>query len=247
MGGTILLGSNGRLASFIRKIHPEAKCYDKDTLDIANREDVIALIEKEKPSLIINCAAITDVEYCETHKDECWKVNAEAVKFLAEAADKVKAKLIHFSSNYAINPINEYGKAKEASEKYASKNGLVMRTDLYDTKTYIVKKLLFTEEALNAYDDKFFNPIYMGTMAELIFKLKDRTGVMNIVTKERLSMYEFALKICKVFGIDKSRVKPVKSAEEAGKAKRPKEIYLKPDVDISITDDLKRFKNELEK
>ena len=241
----LLLGSKGRLAYFIKKIHPEAICYDKE-VDISDKEQITNLIEKEKPSLIINCAALTDLEYCENNPEECWKVNALAVKYIAEVAKKINAKLIHFSSNAAINPVNEYGKAKLASENFAKPSGLVIRTDIYDTKTFIINKLLFTDEKLNAYNDAFFNPIYMGTMAELIFKLKDKTGILNIVTKEKISFYEFALKICEIFNIDQSRVIPVRYNENQ-KVKRQKELYLKPDINISIDEDLRRLKDDIKR
>lgn len=247
MNGTLLLGSYGRLAAFIRNVQPEVRGYDRDTLDITDKTAVCRLLERERPPWIINCAAITDVEYCEKHPQECWAVNAEAVKTLAEASEAVNAKLIHFSSNYAIDPINEYGKAKRASEEFASKKGLVLRTDLYDKNTFVIRKLLFTDEPLEAYEDRFFNPIYMGTMANIVFELKNETGVKNIGTRERLSVYEFALKVCEVFHIDRSRVHSIPSAEEPGRARRPKEIYLKPDVDIPLLIDLQRFKHELEK
>ncbi len=242
----LLLGSKGRLASFIKKIEPKALGYDKDEIDISNKEQITELIEKEKPSLIINCAALTDLEYCENHPEECWKVNALAVKYIADATKKINAKLIHFSSNAAINPVNEYGKAKLASETFAKDKGLIIRTDIYDTKTFIINKLLFTDEQINAYTDVFFNPIYMGTLAELIFKLRNKTGILNVVTKEKLSFYDFALRVCKVFNIDKSRVIPVKYNENQ-KVKRSKELYLKPDINILIDDDLRKFKDELNK
>ena len=242
----LLLGSKGRLASFIKKIKPEAIGYDKDEVDISDKEQITNLIEKENPSLIINCAALTDLEYCEDNPEECWKVNALAVKYITEAAKKINAKLIHFSSNAAVNPVNEYGKAKLASESFVKDKGLVIRTDIYDTKTFLINKLLFTEEKINAYNDIFFNPIYMGTMAELIFKLKDKTGILNIVTKEKISFYEFVLKICEIFNIDQSRVIPVKYNENQ-KVKRQKELYLKPDINISIDEDLRRFKNDFKR
>src|SRR3989344_1717335 len=242
----LLLGSKGRLASFIKKIKPEAIGYDKDEVDISDKEQITNLIEKENPSLIINCAALTDLEYCENNLEECWKVNALAVKYITEAAKKINAKLIHFSSNAAVNPVNEYGKAKLASESFVKDKGLVIRTDIYDTKTFIINKLLFTKEKINAYNDIFFNPIYMGTMVELIFKLKDKTGILNIVTKEKISFYEFALKICEIFNIDQSRVIPIKY-DANQKVKRQKELYLKPDINISIDEDLRRFKNDFKR
>ncbi|MEK6935114.1 MAG: sugar nucleotide-binding protein [Nanoarchaeota archaeon] len=243
----LLLGSKGRLASFILKKHPEVIGYDKDKVDISNKEQITNLILKEKPSLIINCAAITDIEYCNKNPEECWKVNTLAVKYLVEAARKVNAKLIHFSSNYTLKPVNEYGWSKLASEAFASQEGLVIRTDIYDTKTFIINQLLNTKENLNAYNDKFFNPIYMGTLADYIFKLKDKTGILNVVTKEKLSFYEFALKVCEIFNIDKSRVISTKSQEEKKEIRRPKDLYLEPDIDFSIHDDLQNFKKDLKK
>jgi dTDP-4-dehydrorhamnose reductase len=243
----ILTGREGKLGSVIKLKHPEVKSFTKKTLDITDRPNVFKTITEEKPKYIINCAALTDSEYCEAHPTECWNVNVIGVRNLAEAANMVKAKLIHFSSNYVINPVNEYGWSKLASESIAAQNGLVLRTDMYDISTFIINKLFFTNEIVNAYNDRFFNPISIYSFVKILFNMLDKTGIYNIGTKKRLSMYEFALKICKVFNLDINRVIPLHSNEKQEKVKRPKELYLKPYNNLSILDDLRLFKNELKR
>jgi dTDP-4-dehydrorhamnose reductase len=241
----VLLGEKGRLASFIKRKRPEVQAYSREAIDLTDHQRVRMQMQRLEPALIINCAALTDVEYCERHPKVCWQVNVEGVRNLAAVADQTGAKLIHFSSSYALAPVNEYGKSKLAGEAWVAPKGLVVRSDMYDTQTFIIRKLLRTREALEAYSDKFFNPIYMGTVADLIFIYQDRVGVMNLGTNQRISMAEFALEVCHVFGLSPSRVKLISSEELPGKAKRPKEMFLEPDIDVSLDADLRKFNNDL--
>lgn len=242
----LLTGGKGRLGSIIKSKYPEIKSFDKFSLDVTDRKKVLKIVVRENPNYIINCAAITDVEYCETHPLECWKVNTIGVRNLAEAANMVGANLIHFSSNYALNPVNEYGWSKLASESIVAQNGLVLRTDIYYTSTFLIRKLLFTKERVGAYTNVFFNPISAYSLVKILFKMLDKKGIFNIGTKEKITPYAFALKVCKTFGLDQKRVFPSKLNKTCG-VKRPAQIFLIPHNHLSIESDLRVFKDELEK
>ena len=240
----VLFGSEGRLGRSILIKHPEVTGYGM-SYDIRDFDQVSAVLKEERPDIVINCAAVTDVEYCESHKEECWNVNCKAVETLLRASGGVKANLVHFSSNYALDPVNEYGISKRESEKVVGKRGLVLRTDLYDMHTFLVEKLLGTIENVIAYSDKFYNPISMVGLVEALFGMLKMKGLYNIGTKERISMADFGKTFCKVFGLNENRVFPAPSSDEKKSVKRPKEMYLEPYNNLSIKEDLKRFKNEL--
>lgn len=241
----VMFGSQGRLGRILQKKYPEIVGFGRE-IDITNSQNLRTIIMNQKPNVIINCAAITDIELCEKEPELCRKVNYDAVKKLAELSQEVGANLVHISSDYALSPVNEYGKAKRESEKVVTPVGIVLRTDLYGKETFLIRKLVFTNDLVQAYEDKFFNPISMASFADILFEMKEKKGIYNIATLERISMFQFALKICKIFQLDEKRVSPSLSSDQNQSVKRPKELFLEPYNSLSIEEDLRRFKHELE-
>ena len=110
----------------------EIIAHDVDTLDITDTEAVIALFERERPEAVINCAAYTNVNKCETERELAFKVNAIGPRNLAIAAQRVGAKLVHVSTDYVFRgdgsvpyvewdrtePVSVYGSSKCLGEEY---------------------------------------------------------------------------------------------------------------------------------
>lgn len=115
-----------------------------EILDITNKDKVKKLIQKYTPEFIVNCAAFTNVDACETEKELCWKLNVDAVKNLIIASRICNAKIIHISTDYIFdgkngpysetetpNPISFYGRSKLASENALKASGVdfvILRT-----------------------------------------------------------------------------------------------------------------------
>ena len=76
---------------------------DVDELDITDRDEVVAFVRRMEPDVIINCAAYTNVDGCESHTEDAFKVNALGPRNLAIAAQKVGAKLVHVSTDYVFS------------------------------------------------------------------------------------------------------------------------------------------------
>ena len=107
---------------------------DKEEIDIVSAKECENAIKNTAPNIVINAAAYTNVDACETAKEECFAVNAEAVKNIAEACRKKNIRIIHFSTDYVFdgkgdkpykeedkrNPISVYGESKLAGEGYFS-------------------------------------------------------------------------------------------------------------------------------
>ena len=74
--------------------------YEFHSMDITNRETVLKVIEETKPHVVINTAAMTDVDKCESEKDNCWKQNVNAVEYLVEACAKNDIFLLHLSTDF---------------------------------------------------------------------------------------------------------------------------------------------------
>ena len=101
--------------------------FDYTQLDITKKSDVKSLLSSFHPSVIINAAGATNVDWCEQHRDEAWKVNVVGVENLIEAARRVGARLIHISTDYVFDgkhgpyseeatpsPLSYYGKSVSA-------------------------------------------------------------------------------------------------------------------------------------
>jgi dTDP-4-dehydrorhamnose reductase len=137
----IIFGSNGQLGSCIKK---NLKISNNDNLffnskngNIIDFKKIENIFKKNKPDVVINCAAVTNVDYCQNKKIICYSVNVSAVKNLAKLCYKYNSLLIHFSSDYIFNtnkirsfrevdlkkPINFYGKSKLESESKIIKSG----------------------------------------------------------------------------------------------------------------------------
>lgn len=144
---------------------------DKDEIDIVSPDECKNTISETAPDIVINAAAYTNVDGCETDREGCFAVNAEAVKNIAEACRDTKILIIHFSTDYVFdgtarepyhedascNPINVYGESKLAGERYLqnlSDNFLLIRTSwLYGLKgKNFVKAILEKAEAKNYID-----------------------------------------------------------------------------------------------
>ena len=151
----LLLGHKGMLGSdLLSKLSSEHEVVgmDREEIDIVSADECRKAIEETVPDIIINAAAYTNVDGCETAKEDCFAVNAEAVKNIAGACRNKNIRIVHFSTDYVFdgmakqpykegdkcNPINMYGESKLAGERYLqslSDNYLLIRTSwLYGVK-----------------------------------------------------------------------------------------------------------------
>jgi dTDP-4-dehydrorhamnose reductase len=147
MAKIIILGANGNLGKQLSQVfykegnEYEVICWDKEDVDITDKELITDKIEEEHPDIIINAVAYNAVDRCEEDEEEFAKarlINAEAVGYLADACLKAGAVLVHFSSDYVFGgdkkegyteadkaePINKYGKTKRwGEEELISRSG----------------------------------------------------------------------------------------------------------------------------
>ena len=142
----LILGCRGMLGSDLTAVFsgPGLTAWDKEELDVTNREAVIGAISRLKPQLVINATGYTDVDGAEDNRAAAFTLNAAAVKNIAEAAAKVAAKLVHFSTEYVFDgknesgydelaipkPLNVYGESKAVGEQHVLgyNQGYLVRT-----------------------------------------------------------------------------------------------------------------------
>lgn len=216
-------------------------------LDIMNKEQVKNLVADIKPNIIINAAAMTNVDLCETERELCWRLNVDAVKHLIIASRIVNAKVVHYSTDYVFdgmngpysendvpNPVSFYGRSKLASENALTASGidfLIIRTMvLYgigmnikpNFALWLIDKLK-NSQPVNIVTDQIGNATIVDDLAFGTLRLLERnkTGLYNIAGEDIISRYDFTLKMCEVFGFDKRLVFPLLTKELNQPAPRP--------------------------
>jgi dTDP-4-dehydrorhamnose reductase len=223
------------------------RLLDYTQLDITLRSDVKSLASSFQPNVIINAAAATNVDWCESNREETWKINVTGVENLVEATRKVGAKLIHVSTDYVFdgkngpydeeakpNPIGYYGKTKLASEnaiRAAEIPHVIIRTIvLYGTGINVkanfalwVINSLKSGKPITVVDDQHGNPTYVDDLAMALIKTfeMNREGTFHIGGGEFLSRYDFAMRATEIFNLDASLVKRIKTNDLNQASPRP--------------------------
>lgn len=217
---------------------------DVEELDITDFDAVLAFVEREKPDVIINSAAMTNVDGCETMQDVAFKVNAAGVRNLAVAAETVGAKLVHVSTDYVFrgngtspytewdktDPQSVYGKSKALGEQYAlafCKKSFIVRTSWlygYIGKNFVktVRRVMRERGAMTVVNDQRGNPTNANDLAHHILKLcvTSEYGIYHCTGKGECTWFEFAREIAKLSGIA-GTVSPCTSEEYPSPVKRP--------------------------
>ena len=260
----LITGSNGLLGQkivslferetnytlLLTSVEPESyigSLSSYEQVDITNRIQLKKTVNLFEPDIIINCAAFTDVDRCETERELCWRLNVDTVKNLIIVSRPRNIKIIHFSTDYIFdgkdgpytedsvpNPLSFYGRSKLASENSllsGSVDFVIARTMvLYGTGVkvknnfalFLVNKL-GKNEPVNIVDDQIGNCTMVDDLAYGTLKLVERNskGIYNIAGKDVISRYEFTLKLCEVFSFNDKLVRPIKTTDLNQPAKRP--------------------------
>lgn len=228
--------------------------YDYSKLDVCQADDIRRIFADFSPEYVINCAAMTAVDACETNRDECWRVNAQAVEQLAKACHRRGTHLIQLSTDFVFNgqngpyrendrpePLNFYGKTKLAGENAARAAGVgkwtVVRTNVVYGAAAGLPRMDFVEWVCNnlqkkkmigAYTDQWRTPSYTHDLALGILRIIhfQKNGVYNLSGRELMNMYDFALSIAQAFDLDPKFIKPVLQNSDNQPARRPKHTGL---------------------
>ena len=241
----LIIGGRSKLAKCFEDIFDKQSIgLSKAQCDIKSEKSIRKAIAKFDFDYVLNCAAVTDLNKCETGPKECFDVNTVGVYLLNKLCQEKNKKLIHISSDYASNPVNNYGWSKYLGEKVIDKKFLIIRTNFYHPTTFIVKNLLNSEKT-KVYINMYFNPISINNLAKEIYRLRKRKGVLDLFTSKKISYLQFAYEFCRIFGIKKELVQPMRYKCKKG-IRRPLSSYAKSDINLSIGKDLISFKKYYE-
>lgn len=248
----LITGANGMLGHMLAKVlsHHDLLLVDRSQLDITHQSQTLAYIQEHQPEVIINAAAYTAVDDCETHEDSANQVNGEGPRHLAQAAKAVNATLIHFSTDYVFNgeqsagydeqytqidPVNAYGRSKALGEKYIQETAddtwnkyYIIRTAwLYgpDGNNFVdtMLKLADEKDELKVVNDQHGSPTYTKDLADqvaYIITQHPTPGIYHATNSGSCTWFEFAQEIMKL-GHKTVNVTPCTSEEFPRPAKRP--------------------------
>lgn len=241
LGGKGLLGTN--IAPFLREKFDLTIC-DIDTWDITDRASGHNHIEQHKPDVIINLAALTDVDGCEDRCELAEKINGFGAGVVADLCRKHNVRFIHLSTDYvfdgtktlpyketdAPNPVSVYGATKLMGERAVLENNplsLIIRTQwLYGTggENFITKVVRIARQSgsLRVVNDQRGSPTYAKDLAEPIIALieKEKTGIYHLANSGSCTWFDFAREIFTLLALDVA-ITPISSDELERKAKRP--------------------------
>ena len=244
----MILGHKGMLGSELMlrlmSVH-DVTGRDIDDFDITSEADCRRVIEESAPEVVINAAAYTNVDGCETDREKCFAVNAEGVKHLALACRGKGILIVHFSTDYVFDgqkrtpyreddptaPLNVYGASKLAGEQFLQEFGeqyLLIRTAwLYGKQGGNFVKAILKKAAevksLEVVDDQIGSPTYVRDLAAAVELLiaGGHMGIFHVTNRGRCSWYEFAGKILQYAGCGDISVTPIRSDRLARPAARP--------------------------
>lgn len=225
----------------------DRRLFDYTQLDIRNKSDTKSLISSFQPEVILNAAALSDVDWCELHREEAWKVNVVGVENLIEAAKKIGTMLVHVSSDYVFDgrsgpyseadkpsPLSYYGKTKLASENAIRVSGIphaILRSmvlfgygiDVRKNFALWVVQSLRQGKPIRCATDMVGNPTYVGDLSYALTRAFElgRTGLYHVCGPERLSRFDFAKRIAAAFDLDATLIQPVPSQTLELSAPRP--------------------------
>lgn len=220
--------------------------FDLPELDICNLKDVTETATRLQPDIVINAAAHTAVDRCEEEIDLAYQVNALAVRNLAIAAESIKARFIHFSTDFVFdgerqgppyieydtpNPQSVYGKSKLMGEQEAIANcsrSIVLRLSwLYGSGGWNFTDWVITEVSekrpVRIVTDQLGCPTWIGDVVMQVNHLfsTPAQGLYHSAGKGFCSRYDWACEAVKCAGLDTAMVIPVTSTEFKQKAPRP--------------------------
>ncbi|RMF73783.1 MAG: NAD(P)-dependent oxidoreductase [Acidobacteria bacterium] len=249
----LLVGAGGligrHLAGWLEERYPHTVAATRTELDITDRWRLEAEIERLEPTVVINAAALADVDRCEREPELAWRVNAEGPANLAAACRAAGVRLIHFSTDYVFGaeppagdgfeeddppaPVNEYGRSKLGGEQ-AVLETLVDCVVLRVSFVFGPGRPTFADRVLDAaldpgatpaaVDDWRTRPTGLDAIAEAVERVLEGgfTGLCHVAgSGPAVTRLEFARRVLELAGLDPDRVAVQQVAGLALDAPRP--------------------------
>jgi len=251
MGKILVIGAKGMLGRDLMEVlrssfsRDEVIGWDIEEIDIREEKETVEKIEHLHPSSVINVAAYTDVDGCESDEAKAFAINAEGMRRVALGASRCGAKVVYLSTDYVFDgkkgepyveddpphPVNVYGHSKLKGEQYVRelvKDALIIRTQwLYGKygKNFVTAILRQAKEkrVLSIVNDQTGSPTYTPDLSKAISVLlrQDAHGIFHVTNSNHCTWYAFGREILKLSGIEGVEVLPITSEGLGRPAPRP--------------------------
>jgi dTDP-4-dehydrorhamnose reductase len=235
----------------IRKVHPIAlPGVHEFSIDLLNHAALEQAFLEFRPDYVIHTAGLTQVDRCEAEPELAELLNVKVTMSILKACTQVDAKLIHISTDHlfegtqsfyteemALSPLNTYAKTKAEAEKIALglKSTLVIRTNFFGLgrpwrssfSDWLIENFK-KSKSMGLFENVYFTPISLTHLSKLLEDLlaKNANGIFNVAGSERISKYDFGVRLGHKFGFDLSLVKPTSIELLKLGAPRPRDMSL---------------------
>lgn len=242
----LITGAHGQLGKeLVKQLCPSHSVIGlgKKDLDITNKNRVDHVISHFKPQLIIHAAAFTAVDQCEIEPKKAMEVNALGTQYIAQAANKIQARLFYISSDYVFdgkknkpytekdepNPQSSYGLSKWMGEQLTKlcHHTTIIRTSwLYGHggSNFVTTMLNLSKKGkeIKVVNDQLGSPTYVNDLTEMILQLMHkRNGIYHISNSGSCTWHEFARAIFEEAGVNPDLILPITTEEYKALAPRP--------------------------
>jgi len=222
--------------------------YEYISMDISELNSVESVFEKYKPDFVINTAAMTNVDACESKREEAWLLNVQSVENIISVCKKYNSHLIHLSTDFVFdgrngpyveidepNPLSFYAHTKYEGEKRIFESGIpaaILRTIIIygvvddNSRSNVVlwvMNSLKNKKTITVINDQFRSPTLAEDLADACVSaaLKKATGIYHVSGREVMNILDIAEIVADYFELDKSLIIPTSSADLKQPAVRP--------------------------
>ncbi len=232
----LITGGEGQLGSDLRRVFDgsHTAVLGRGELDITDREAVLQTVRELRPEVIVNAAAYTAVDACETEVDLAHAVNALGPSFLVEAAEEVEARVVQVSTDYVFdgglnrpyhewdspNPMSAYGRSKFGGELAMRRCDLIVRTSWLcgpqgNNILKTIVRLAGEGTPMKFVDDQVGHPSFTGDVAEVIGRLVDidAHGTFHVTNQGAVSWYQFVCEVLVAMGRPTAQVTAISTEE----------------------------------
>lgn len=248
----LITGGHGQLGRALVRTAPQdfdLFAASVNDCDVTDSLAVSAVFAQFEPELVVHCAAWTDVDGCERHPEQAWRVNALGTQHVAAACADQGAALVYLSTNYVFDgeqdepyhefaqprPLSIYGATKLAGEEIVRalcpRHYIVRTAMLYDAsgRNFVTTVLGLAQEQprLRMVADQYGNPTWAEDLARAIWQLvvQPAYGTYHLVNSGKASWYEWAVAILAILGLEVP-VEPIPASEFRRAARPPRNGVL---------------------
>ena len=214
-------------------------------------DDVTRLLDATHPQIVVHTAGLASVEQCESDESLARYVNVTLAANVAEGCARSGVRLVHISTDHLFRgdealveedrlpaPLNAYGRTKAEAERRvldACPDAVVVRTNFYAwgprhrrSFSDTIIDALRAGEPISLFNDVFYTPVLADVLSRSVHDLVDMgaTGVVHVSGDDRLSKYDFGLRLARRFGLDSGLIRPGRLADRPGLVRRPLDMSL---------------------